>query len=376
MQIDWESSDNENLLNPRFPAFERNDILGMLSQAPVLKGHVWIATSGSSYIKWVALSKQGLLISAEAVNTVLKSNRSDIWLNALPPFHVGGLGIYARCFLNGAKMVDGHLIMQGQWNPIHFYQLLCEHQVSLTALVPTQIYDLVKLRLSQPKTLRAVVVGGGVLHDTLYQKARALGWNLLPSYGLTEASSQVATAELQEKADVEKPSLKILPHMQVSTDNLGYIKLKSASLLTLYALKTKDGVQFVDPKKEDWFHTEDLGKLNGPYLEVQGRSSNFIKIGGESVDLSRLERILDEIKLSTKYPFDAVLVPISDPRLGCVIHLATNGSEALLNQMVTAYQSRVLPFEKIRQVHCLPRIPRSPSLKVLLQELKSLIETK
>jgi o-succinylbenzoate---CoA ligase len=370
-RVDWESSDNTILLNPRFSIQERGDILGMLAQSPALTRHVWIATSGSNHIKWTAISKQALLISAEAVNTLLKSDQSDIWLNALPPFHVGGIGILARGYLSNAKIVDSYSMMEGKWNPLQFYQLLCEHQATLTALVPAQIYDLVNLDFTAPKSLRAVVVGGGALQNILYQKAAALGWNLLPSYGLTEASSQVATAEPQNKTSEELPPLKILPHMELLIDQSGCIKLKSPSLLTLYALKTKEGVQFVDPKIDGWFLTEDVGKLSGATLEIQGRASNFIKIGGESVDLSRLERILEEIKLSVKCPFEAMLVPIPDPRLGHVIHLASNASEELLHPVIDSYQNRVLPFERIRKVHYLAVIPRSPSLKVMLREIKN-----
>ena len=36
--------------------------------------------------------------------------------------------------------------------------------------------------------------GGGAVSDELYRDARALGWRVLPSYGMTECCSQVATA--------------------------------------------------------------------------------------------------------------------------------------------------------------------------------------
>jgi O-succinylbenzoic acid--CoA ligase len=251
--------------------------------------------------------------------------------------------------------------------------MLSDHHATLTALVPAQIYDLVNANLTSPRALRAVIVGGGALQAPLFHKAAHLGWKLLPSYGLTEASSQVATAELYGGPQDGLPPLKILDHMEVSIDPSGYIKIKSPSLLTLYALNTPKGMQFIDPKKDGWFLTEDRGELSGKHLIVKGRAANFIKIGGENVDLLGLERILEEIKLSTKCTLDMVLLPVPDPRLGHVIHLAAACQQGESENIITLFQNRVLPFERIRQIHYVLKIPRSPALKVLHHELLHLI---
>ena len=46
------------------------------------------------------------------------------------------------------------------------------------------------------------MTGGGALDPSLYKQARDLGWPLLPSYGLTECGSQVATASLSSASDM------------------------------------------------------------------------------------------------------------------------------------------------------------------------------
>jgi o-succinylbenzoate---CoA ligase len=179
VDIDWLSTDSHVLLNPRMPEEERRRLESLVVDLP---GHVWLATSGTTgALKLTALSKRALLASAAAVNRHLQSDDRDVWLCVLPTFHVGGLGIYARAFLSGARVVTSG------WE-----------DVTLASLVPAQVTDLVRDRVEAPPSLRAVVVGGGALSEELYAAARALGWPLLPSYGMTECCSQVATATPEE----------------------------------------------------------------------------------------------------------------------------------------------------------------------------------
>ena len=105
MNIDWDESKSEILLNPRMPPEEKRIAEEFLSAVPY-PGHVWLATSGTSKQKWVALSKKALLASAQAVIIILECTSKDIWLNPLPLFHVGGLGIRARGYLSGAKVEE------------------------------------------------------------------------------------------------------------------------------------------------------------------------------------------------------------------------------------------------------------------------------
>lgn len=376
--MDWQSSENAILMNPRFPPGEIEGIQKQLAEVKDIHGHVWIATSGSTSacvgaIKWTALSKQAILCSAQAVNSILHSDSSDIWLNTLPDFHVGGLGIEARSYLSGASVVQANL---GKWDSQLFSKVLHDSQATLTALVPAQLYDLVSLNMAPPLSLRGVIIGGGALQEPLYKRAVGLGWKLLPSYGLTECSSQVATAELARAGSEEMPPLKILPHAEVK--NCGCLQIKSPALLTCYAFMKNGRLEILDPKSEGWFTTEDRGEIREGFLKVLGRDASFVKIGGESCDLLRLERILEELKLELQLRTDTALVAMEDPRLGHAIHLAAaSSSEEIepeeIERLISAFQLRVLPFERIRKVHCLPALPRTPLSKIILPELKRLM---
>lgn len=379
MNIDWQSESTEVLLNPRLSATDRDRIYSLINQIGGLKGHLWISTSGSTgTLKWAALSKSAIIASANAVNRHLNCTSDDCWIHPLPDYHVGGIGIWARSHLSGSRVIDYKKRHGDKWDAEKFHRMAYEEKATLTALVPAQMYDLVAARLHSPISMRAVIIGGGSIEQLLYDKAIDLGWKLLPSYGLTECSSQVATAQLGCWESGSVPELKILPHVNVAIDEEGFINIKSHSLLTGYVFESVAGEspKFVDPKSDGWFRTEDLGKIVDGNLIVLGRSNHFVKIGGESVDLKRLENIFESHKLNLGIIADMALVAVSDPRLGHVIHLASTIPEKDIKVLIERYQTAVFPFERIRQVHVVESIPRTPLHKLRMQELLKVIDSR
>ena len=382
MKLDWESSKNEFLLNPRLPAAdaERMNQLARLADAH-FTGHFFLMTSGTSRkdaqgLHWIALSKAAFLACAGAVNQHLQVNASDLWVLTLPEFHVGGLAIQARSYLSGAKVVSVPI-----WNAYAYVKAIEESSATLGALVPTQIFDLVSQGLRAPASLRAVIAGGGVLSYSLYQKARELGWTVLPAYGMTETCSQIATASLDFKGydslpEGQYPGLKLLSHLEARLNSEKLFQLKGPALLTatieFAGDFSEDKLLITDPKDSDgWYTTQDRGQIIGDTLYVFGRSSDFVKIGGESVELSRLKPILDELRLvQLKSDIDLDLLPIPDERLGHVIGLIsdTTLSPSQAQLLIDSFNKLVLPFERIRQWHTFERIPRTALGKLITNE--------
>lgn len=307
---------------------------------PALDAHVFVATSGSTgALKLVALSKRAILASAAAVNERLDVTSGDVWAAVLPPFHVGGLGVYARCHLAGARALPM------EWDAHAF----AESESTLASLVPAQVHDLVEKRATPPRTLRAILVGGGALDERAAETARAAGWPVLLSYGMSECCSTIAIEDV------------LLPHLDARVESDGRLAFRGSSLLTGYV--TNEGL--IDPKVDGWFVSEDLGTVDGPSLHIHGRAGDFVKIGGESVVLGRLDRILFEIAGDA-----AAIVAVPDDRLGHVIHLA---STIEADAIVESFNTRVHPFERIRAVHRVDAIPRSPLGKLLRSKLASMI---
>ncbi len=338
--MDWTSDESAVLLNPRMPDAERARLENVV---PPWKRTVFVATSGTTgALKLVALSKEAILASAAAVNHRLNATREDVWCRVLPLFHVGGLGIIARAFLTQSK------VMEIEWSVDAF----AESGATLASLVPAQVHDLVRAGRKAPAGIRGILVGGGAFDTELQAHARKLGWPMLATYGMSECASTITVENV------------LLPHLEAREEEDGRVALRGDSLLTAYVFANG---AVVDPKQQGWFVSEDYGEVRGRMVRIAGRASDFIKIGGESVDLKRLDAILDSVRGGV----EAAIVAVDDPRLGSVIHMVSTSEAAAV---AAAFNDRVLPFERVRKTHLIQTIPRSSLGKLLRGRIQAQID--
>ncbi len=366
--IDLGSDANEALLNPRMPEALAEALRARLVAAEGLRAHVFLLTSGSTAAseadyKWVALAKTAILSSARAANEAFASDARDVWFHTLPGFHVGGLGIWARAELSGARVVRP---TYDRWDPARFAAETEGAGATLTSLVPTQVHDLVGAGLRSPASLRAIIVGGGALSEGLYEAARALGWPVLASYGLSETASQAATDPL-----AGPHRLRVLPHLEMATTPEGRLRVRGGSLFTGYVLH---GPRLVDPKDADgWFTTEDHGTVEDGWLTIEGRLQDRVKIGGELSNLGLLRKTFDEAASRAGARAGYALFALPDERLGHVVALAVERDEPALTDARAAFDAGVLPFERIRAVCPVDAVPRTDLGKVKWVELLRLV---
>ena len=383
MNISWESGQSHQLINPAYSPSARKRFFRLLESAQSYPGHIWLATSGSTSQKWVGLSKEAILASAACVNRHLESGRDDRWVNALPLFHVGGLGILARSFLSGAAFYNFLDVRRGnstgksslKWSAEAFYCYVEEVKGTLSSLVPAQLYDLISMDKPPPPSLRALIIGGRYLLPSLYEKAAALGWPVLATYGSTECASQVASSPLQSLLSLDYPALQLLPHILAKSteDRLSFC---GPSLLSAYAYFENGKVVFADPKAGGWWQSEDKGIIRERELQLFGRADAIVKVGGESVDLFFLENILQTLRLQHGIDCEATLVAGPDARLGASIQLATDSRDReSIRFLAEIFDKEALPFERIRQFHFVDKLPRSPLGKILKARLMEMISS-
>ena len=134
------------LLNPRLPQSDLDFLNQLYLQLPRLKNHLWIASSGTTAqevkdLKLIALSREALRVSAQAVNQHLILTSKDSWGQCLPLYHVGGLGVEFRAQLTQSTVVK--LMQDDKWDPHFFSEAILKYGVTTTSLVPTQVFDLV-----------------------------------------------------------------------------------------------------------------------------------------------------------------------------------------------------------------------------------------
>lgn len=313
---------------------------------PYLEGHIWLNSSGTFKKKWIALAKKAFLTSADAVNRHLKITSNDSWLQPLPNHHVGGLSIWARAHLTQSKVYEYPDVTKKKWDAGHFYQTLTQTQATITSLVPTQLYDLVNKNLTAPKSLRLILIGGGYLADHLYNKAHALGWPIIPTYGCTECCSQIATGSLQD------PRLCILPHIEAHQNET--LQIRSQALLTAIY----DG-DLIDPKINGWYDTGDIVELSHNYVKPLGRKDEQFKIRGEKVLLGPLKQLLEELSGDCAVTLNA----IPDERLGHKLILVAEESVDT-HAILSKFNQKVPPYVRIDTISTIKNIKRNAMGKI------------
>lgn len=300
----WRAGATPAPLNPRLTDEERARAVCALDEgawagAPA-QAVLW--TSGTSgRPRGVALSADNLRESARAAARRLALGPGDVWLASLSVAHVGGLALVARTLLLGGTLVawgrfsdaaasallDGQGLPEGAPGP-----------VTHASFVPTQLLHLMDLRRDAPPpdTFRCALIGGAHAPAELVRRALDDGWPLALTYGMTEMSSQVATAppaEVRRKpGSVGRP----LEGVEVRVAADGEVMARGRTL----AMGTVGGegagwasgpVPLGDA--EGWYRTGDLGRFDEDGdLWITGRRADRIVTGGATVDAHEVEAAL------------------------------------------------------------------------------------
>lgn len=352
----WFSEENHIALNPTRSeeAFE----LAPWADQIGLRGLAFFQTSGSESLpKWVGLPKHAFEISAQAVNAHFEVTSEDHWLIALPLHHVGGFSILIRAHLSGSQVTH----TSSKWQPQAFADLCEQAAITLVSLVPTQVHDLVTHQIPCPPRLRAAIIGGGGMTQALADAARALGWPVFQSYGMTESASQIATQTYHPgQRGLDVAVLEVLPHWQLRTDATQRLLLSGPALAKGYALRDATGHWTWQPIPSTGLLTRDRVSLwdHGTQrcLSFLGRESGYVKILGELVHLAPLQAQLETLSLRLNCRKRATLIPLADPRRGCsLVLLAEDAAEA--ERLKAAHNDASPPLLHVEQILLLDPIP-------------------
>ena len=333
-----------------------------LRTQPALRGHLLFKTSGvTGSAKYVCLSRKALRQSAEMVQSHLEATAADVWLGAMPMHHVGGFGVAARAAVGGC----GVHLSTSSWDPEWFCREVERCQATLTALVPAQVFDVVGKERKAPRSLRAVLVGGGALPASVENGARLLGWPLLKTFGMTETASQLATQALGSGA---RDPMVVLPDWEVATDEDGVLRVRGGALFSGYVWAREEGYQFDEAKgKGGWFDTSDLVRLareDGGRLTLSfvARLDERLKIKGELVNLAALRTELEALVLSCGVDALAVtLVAMKDARDEHKLILVSEAriSPGRRAELCRRYNAAASGLVRLRGVAVLRQLPRT-----------------
>ncbi len=235
--------------------------------------------------------------SAVGSAELLGVDPADRWLACMPLFHVGGLSIAIRSALAGTSVV-----LHPRFDPDLVNRELDDGGVTLVSLVATMLDRVLEARGDRraPDRLRAVLLGGGPTPVDLVERAQRLGFRVAPTYGLTEACSQVATRLPDDARPPLDGRLRPLPGVSVrildtagrpaAPGEVGEIAVAGPTVMAGYWGRS-DATEAA--LRDGWLHTGDLGRLDEEgALSVVDRRSDLIVSGGENVYPAEVEAVL------------------------------------------------------------------------------------
>jgi O-succinylbenzoic acid--CoA ligase len=326
--------------------------LPLLGEHDMGDTHCRILTSGSTgQPHSIGLTYGNHLFSAMGSAFNIGVDPSDRWLCALPTSHISGLSIVMRSVIYGTGMV-----LQDGFDTGAFATAIERDGANVASLVSTMLIRLLDDGVDL-SGMRAILVGGGPVPESVLDRALSSGAPVIQTYGLTETCSQVTTLEITEarrkSGSVGRPLL--TSHLRIHEDEI----LVQGPTVSPEALDS-DG----------WLHTGDVGRIDDEgFLYVGGRIDEMIITGGENVTPAEVENVL----ISHPDIEEAAVVGRTDPewqQAVTAVVVAAAGAEPSAGQIREYCRSRLASYKVPKRVEFTDALPRTASGKIRRSDLR------
>lgn len=278
-------------------------------------------TSGSTgRPKAVVQSEAALRYAASVTIAAVGLRPADSVAALVPLSSVAAFcfGLYLPAMLNGPQVCLDH------WSPEAAIELMADHEVRWTMLVPTMALQLSLVPGSDGRlsSLKAVTVGGGPMNAASLRRAElALGTVFLRVFGMSECLGHTTSRPLDDPATRLEADGRPFPgieHRIVGDDGkplpmeaVGHVQVRGPSMFVGYA---REGRPQPPPLTADgYFATGDIGRLSDDRtIHIVGRDKQIIIRGGRNIDINEVEAALAALPEVAQ----VCVVPVPDPMLG------------------------------------------------------------
>jgi len=330
-------------------------------------------TSGTSgRPKGACISWNNFRASGLATEERLGAAVRDRWLACMPLFHVGGLSILMRSVLFG-----GAIRLQPRFDAGAVSEALDGGDIAAVSLVPTMLARLLKHRAGRraPAGLRVLLLGGAAAAPELIGRALDAGYPVCPTYGLTEATSQVATAPPPPQGATRTSPVRplhgtavriVAGDSEVAPGTPGEIVVRGPTVMQGYL---HDPAATSRVLRDGWLHTGDIGYVDGDGgLHVLDRRDDLIVSGGENVYPAEVEAIL----LEHPAVADAGATGVPDADLGARVEawiVAAPGARLDAATLRQHCRSQLAGYKQPREFHFVAALPRNAAGKLQRRRL-------
>ena len=243
------------------------------------------------------LSHRNVLTANIHFNYYLNITSSDVNLNQLPLFHVGGLFMATNTFHAGGLNVN-----ISKFDAAQAVSLIEEHKVSTMfefSPILAMILEEHKKSGKSIKSLRSVI--GLDTPENILEYQKVTGGTFFCMYGQTETSCLATLGRYSDRPGsagkmIQLAKVKLVDEYdkEVPAGSVGEIIMKGPMIFKGYWNLREDN-EFTF--RNGWHHTGDLGKFDADgYLWYSGRKADkeLIKPGGENVYPAEVEKAIME----------------------------------------------------------------------------------
>lgn len=216
-------------------------------------------------------------------------------------------------------------------------------------------------------SIRVMVSGGAKLDPEIGELFETLGFHMIQGYGLTETapivSFNVPGRERQDSVG------EIIPNVEVKFLEDGEVLVRGKNLMQGYYNKPEETKAVID--EEGWFHTGDLGRMEGKHLIIIGRKKDMIVLSnGKNINPSDIEselyKLTDYIQDIAVIEYEKKLVAIVYPNFDLMkarqIH---NIQETLKWDIIDKYNVQAPSYQKIHDIKILKEeLPKTKMGKI------------
>jgi len=330
-------------------------------------------TSGTTgRAKGARLSWGNFLASARGAADRLGPTVGGRWLACMPLFHVGGLSILMRSALFG-----GPVRLQPRFDAAAVSDALDRGDIAGLSLVPTMMSRLLAQRVGRPAPsgLRVLLLGGAPVAPDLLRRALDAGFPVCPTYGLTEATSQVATSAPPQPNDTDASPMRPLRGIELRivdddrnlpTGVAGEIAVRGSTVMQGYLNDIEATERAL---RMGWLFTGDIGYLDADGgLHVLDRRDDLVITGGENVYPTEVESVL----LEHPAVADAGVAGVPDMDLGArvvawVVRRA--GAEVDAAALESVCRARLAGHKRPREFRFVDALPRTDGGKLQRRRL-------
>jgi acyl-CoA synthetase (AMP-forming)/AMP-acid ligase II len=330
--------------------------------------------------KGVVHTHRSLLAELANMPQAPAGRRDWISLMPWPAGHIAGL-----CAILSALVTRATVVLIDRWDIDAACRLIEEHRPLFFCGAPfhvAQVLDRAEAGAVDSSSVRYAMTGGAGVPPSLVERADALGWRLVRSYGSSEHPT-VTAGRFQDplvvRANTDGPALagseiRIVDPTgsDVAAGHDGEILVRGPEQFVGYTDAELNASAFVD----GWFRTGDVGRLDSQgRLTITDRLSDIIIRGGEN--LSSLD--IESLVLRHPSVQDSAALGVPDDRygerVGVAIILATGAAPVDIAEMRRHFESLGAARQKTPEyIAFVDEFPRTPAGKVKKQVLREQID--